>query len=99
MAGAERAAAETHRVIKQKKIMANQRHSDKKQLRTWIFEQDIKFLRQSAEEAEMPLSEFLLEITKLYKSYIRKKPKLPANVLSRHHQDDGDYDVVQTDKL
>ena len=100
MAGAERAAAETHRVINQKKkIMATQRHSYKKQLRTWIFEKDINFLRQSAEEAEMPLSEFLLEITKQYESYIRKKPKLPANVLSRHHQDDGDYDVEQNDEL
>ena len=47
----------------------------------------------------MPLSEFLLEITKQYESYIRKKPKLPANVLSRHHQDDGDYDVEQNDEL
>ena len=79
--------------------MANQRHSDKKQLRTWIFEKDIKYLRQSAEEAGMPFSEFLMKITKQHKSYIRKKTKLSANVLSRHHQDDGEYDLEQNDEL
>ena len=56
--------------------MANQRHSDKKQLSTWMFEKDIKVLRQAAEEAGIPLSEFLLELTKLHKKLKGGKLKL-----------------------
>jgi predicted HTH domain antitoxin len=52
---------------KLKATMANQRHPDKTRLQAWMFEKDIKALKRAAEEAEMPLSEFLMELTKLHK--------------------------------
>ena len=60
-------AYDTEQRTKKKTAMANQRHSDKKQLRAWMFEKDIKVLRRAAEEAGMPVSEFLGELTKLHK--------------------------------
>lgn len=44
--------------------MPNQRNPDKRKLSTWMFDKDIKVLRDAAEEEGVPLSELLLKVVR-----------------------------------
>ena len=55
--------------------MANQRHPDKKHFSTWMFEKDAKALRRAAEESGLSMSEFLIELLKLYNKVRKEKPE------------------------
>jgi len=52
--------------------MANQRDPDKKRLQTWMYEKDIKILRQVADDMGMTLPDLLVKLTKELKGRNRK---------------------------
>ena len=47
--------------------MPNKRDPNKRQLRAWMYQEDIEFLRGKAESLGIPLSELLIKLSSLLK--------------------------------
>ena len=55
--------------------MPNQRDPDKKELRAWMYSDDLNFLKSKAKDLGIPLNELIIKLTKELKSKTKKQNK------------------------
>jgi|TARA_B100000073_G_scaffold257441_1_gene217377 hypothetical protein len=52
--------------------MPNQRDPDKRELRAWMYSDDLNFLKSKAKEMGIPLNELIIKLTKELKKENKK---------------------------
>lgn len=55
--------------------MPNQRDPDKRELRAWMYSDDLNFLKSKAKDLGIPLNELIIKLTKELKAETKKQNK------------------------